>query len=226
MQDSQGSQRQQAAKVKCQECGFLAWRSKKTRELVEVEPEYRTFPDMNTNGRYQYFDSIPACFVAALDIGKEFPPSTPISVKATTEVISKPRECGEYTRVRHGLSPKEHLQMWMLEEQRKRDDARDEAMRKREDDRDEAQRQWQARQESKLAGWAAAYTILAAIVTVVGAPMAARMSQDSNQTGSQPAAAAQGSTSAADARLPAKDSPFKSPSTSANPPHPPAKPAE
>ncbi len=139
MQDSQGSPEQPKSKVKCKDCGFLAFRRKESMELVAVDPSFRENPDMAARGRHAHYSSVPVCFVAESDIEDELSGCKIISTKSVGEVISKERECGGYTSVIHGLSPREHLQMQLLEEQRKREDVRDNAVKKREDDRDRAQ---------------------------------------------------------------------------------------
>jgi hypothetical protein len=163
MQDSQGSPEQPKPKptVKCKDCGFLAFKYLKSGKLTGVDAPFREKPNMNERGRFRRFSGRPVCFVAATDMDEEIGMSGPKDEIAIPEVISKERECGGYTSVIHGLSPREHLQMQLMEEQKKREDERDRVYRewqikmeyeirdadaKREDARDNAQRAWHASQ--------------------------------------------------------------------------------
>lgn len=154
--ESNKSSSEATAKVKCQECGFLAWRNIHTRELVEAEAEYRKNPDMSITELARNFQSEPLCYLAAYDIRREIKEHVAIPGSNGQEpsnkvlhVISKERDCLSYTEWTHGLSPKEHLNMNLLEAQRKREDARDDALRAREDRRDAFQRKWQTRMARK-----------------------------------------------------------------------------
>jgi hypothetical protein len=145
MQDSQGSPEQPNPKVKCQDCGFLAWRNIHTRELAEAESEYRKNPDMSITELARNFQPEPLCYLAAHDIRREIKehvaisgPSKQESSNKVLHVISKERDCPSYTGWKHGLSPSEHLKMHLLEEQRKR-----------EDERDREQREWQAKCDAR-----------------------------------------------------------------------------
>lgn len=137
--ESNKSSSEATAKVKCQECGFLAWRNMHTREMIEVDHDYREKPDMSPTVLSAKFEGLPICYLSAQNIRKELPANNPGSPSSVLEVISKGRTCESYAEWKPGLSPKEHLQMRLLEE-----------TRKREDDRDRAQRDWQMKMEVEL----------------------------------------------------------------------------
>lgn len=183
MPDSQVSPDGQKTTVKCQDCGYLAWRNKHTRELAEAEAEYRKSPDMSITELDRNYQRLPLCFLAVHDIRGEIEVergksgTERVDDPATVlNVISKERTCSGYTEWKHGMSPKEHMQMHLLEEQRKREDKRDDAQRewqrmvenerresdsKREDSRDKEQREWQKAQEQERREWESAQSRLA-----------------------------------------------------------------
>lgn len=149
MSNFQGSLDSQKTTVKCKDCGYLAWRHRNTWELIEVDLEHRegtadSLPSMAI--RKEIVMSQEVCFCAAHDLrAEELSPA-----KSQEAVIWKDRVCTSYTKWCPGLSPKEHMQMHLLEEQRKR-----------EDERDAAQREWQKVQEQERRDWEAAQSRLA-----------------------------------------------------------------
>lgn len=117
MPDSQVSPDGQKTTVKCKDCGYLAWRHQGTWELIEVDLEHREGTA----------DNIPSvailkgivmgqevCFCAAHDLRA----GELSSAKSQEAVIWKDRACSSYTKWCPGLSPKEHMQMHWIAEQR------------------------------------------------------------------------------------------------------------
>lgn len=94
------------AKVKCQDCGFLAWRNNHTRELAEVELSYRQSGTFECSNVQRLFEPNPVCFCLAFDIRNEVSSKTSV-----LDVISRERNCHGFVSWQHGMTPKEHLEM-------------------------------------------------------------------------------------------------------------------
>lgn len=122
--------------VKCTDCGFVTFRHRVTRELVEIGGDIRSSGEIpNTdNGRHKLYVDEPMCFVQAFPLQGEMEMD---GSDAILMVIRKDRECDSYTEWQQGFTPKEHREML----DRKR-------MIEREDTRDKEQREWRA-DESK-----------------------------------------------------------------------------
>jgi len=123
------------AKVKCGECGFIAVRVLKTRELIETEDRIRC--DGKISGVYEY---LPICFTNGIDVKEEIEilrksandePTqdaiggfiSPNWAKHIEVLLNMERECSSFTKWWQGFTPKEHKEMIdreaMLEWQRK-----------------------------------------------------------------------------------------------------------
>lgn len=111
--------------VKCSECGFLSLRNVTTRELEEVEKEYResSNPEYSSAGYLaDRHDNLPVCFAQACDLIAEY------AFGDMAKTMQKERECNSYTKWQQGFSPKEHREMQdrqlmiELEEKRRNND--------------------------------------------------------------------------------------------------------
>lgn len=100
--------------IKCADCGFLGVRHLITQELVSPAEEQRQngTPPESDNGRPN-LDTEPVCAVGATvlwdDSEGDYGPA---------HLIQKERDCSRFSRWIPALSPKEHLDMDMLEQQR------------------------------------------------------------------------------------------------------------
>ena len=119
--------------VKCSECGFLAGRNKTTRELEEVEEQFRSSGDqpkvdyMYGNMGVLKQEPLPVCFDRSIDIHgeikalwgsirQEFPEGgkklTEPDWKAYVRItLSSERQCESFTKWHQGFTPKEHQEM-------------------------------------------------------------------------------------------------------------------
>jgi hypothetical protein len=151
---------EQSPKVRCADCGYLAVKNYHTRELIEAEAAIRQTgrqpgsiclpgtPDL-------VYDLTPICFALAYDLRTECGrPGNPEQLaEAFLRVIREPRLCTYITKWRQGFSPKEHMEMQILEqqkrhaeEQRQRDLAWQEERRKEDRDNRRQDLEWQAKQ--------------------------------------------------------------------------------
>ena len=130
--------------VRCAECGLLAMRDFKTRELCETENSVRDRGEMPPGipgSQHKRFDDSPICVARKVDF-QELMSNTGAAKVAEQiySVCNSERECDRFLRWQPGMTPKEHLQMDMIERQRewqKSVDERDRQWRKedRDDDR-------------------------------------------------------------------------------------------
>jgi len=133
-------------KVKCTDCGFLAFRTSPFREwglphLAEADQDVRNAGYNSKNDLYEYS---PICFMREATFMKE-KREIPINSwpPVVKEMLTRKRCCSEFTEWQQGSSPKEHREMldrqWMLDRQ----DRLDQEQREREDRRDGEQRDFQ-----------------------------------------------------------------------------------
>ena len=101
------------AKVKCQDCGFLAVRHGGTRALVEAEIRMRDAADL------VLYDPSPVCFVRASDLAAEM--ELPKGKAQFLKVLGTERECQRFVKWQQGFTPREHKEMIDSQEQRERD---------------------------------------------------------------------------------------------------------
>jgi hypothetical protein len=87
--------------VKCIDCGYLATRNKQTRELMEVEFDFRyTDEFVNTANMLQIYD-YPVCFLQEADLQRELDISNPSISKiqeSLLNVIQTERPCKFFTK--------------------------------------------------------------------------------------------------------------------------------
>jgi len=124
--------------VKCSECGFIAWRHRETRELVEADGEFRQdfhFPSAISAREY------PLCFMRKRNIGKDYEKAKnadSLESVATAlgsnqrasilrNVLAAEFPCDSFSEWQQGFTPKEHRELVdrkeLLEWQAAREDA-------------------------------------------------------------------------------------------------------
>ena len=103
--------------VKCEDCGFLAVRSKKDFKLDEASSEYRKsgviaigYDEQGRNQHELHFQE-PLCFAGAYDLKNEFAEEQMGTVTRAWSVISRERDCQQHTEWIQGFTPKEHREM-------------------------------------------------------------------------------------------------------------------
>lgn len=122
------------ANVKCADCGYLAVRHRTTRQLYDAEESLRVNGELPIlDNRGYVYDEWPVCFVRAANFRVEMEDNS--ATPHRKRVLNQPRECDQFTPWHQGFSPKEHVEMKMLDEQKQWQ--RDEAAE---------QRRWQERQ--------------------------------------------------------------------------------
>ena len=102
--------------VKCSECGFLAVRTRTSRELREAEGEYR-----KRGLRIAISEHIPICFAQVRDFREEIIKEKGASNLDSVDVIpfvSQEIYCNSFTKWKQGFTPKEHREMLDREEWR------------------------------------------------------------------------------------------------------------
>jgi hypothetical protein len=175
-------------KVRCCDCGFLAYPNPATQALEEVTDEERK------NGRLHgvnvspgsYFGLIPSpkCFVMAFDLPLEAQQTYDQAIteqekkESTKNVLERTRDCVCFCRWRQGYSPKEHkamqqeqdLRQWQenrlkadreaRDEDKKSDREYQEAQKAAENKRQDDQKQADRKWQLKLAMLAAAFSLV------------------------------------------------------------------
>ena len=130
-----------ATMVRCADCGFLAYRNLETRTLAEAEEAFRASGNVPQPERsLQYlgtgappisigggFGRDPICFARATILLTEVRDAEQNDAPwpAVLRVITRERECTEFTQWNQGFTPKEHQEMldrqWMLEREERID---------------------------------------------------------------------------------------------------------
>ena len=111
--------------VKCADCGFLALLNIRTRQLVDVEDSIRAGGGIPSDSAGYFYDERPFCFIRKFNFCDEVGPRADNGARIA--VISKQRDCDGFTEWHQGFSPKEHVEMTLLEEQREWQRKREEA---------------------------------------------------------------------------------------------------
>jgi hypothetical protein len=102
--------------VKCADCGFLAVRHLDTQTLVApVEAQRRGGKPPPSSGAWANLDTTPICAVGAVDLGSAL--GGPGKAHWQKLVLAE-RTCEWFTQWIPACSPKEHLEMNLLKEQR------------------------------------------------------------------------------------------------------------
>ena len=148
--------------VKCIDCGFLATRDYVTRELAEVDSDFRRSggPTEMPGSPRHWQDRAPICFVQSVDLQAEvlgdLEPDYPAGSRSRSQIFDgapadvilelfgrERPECEEaFTTWQQGFSPKEHREM--LDQKR---------VLKREDARREEDRRWRADMRKEERAW-------------------------------------------------------------------------
>jgi hypothetical protein len=127
-------------KVKCADCGYLAVRVRRTRLLFDAEQDYRDSGSIPSIGNEGIYDPAPICFVRAINISAEYKPAD--GTPERQKIVQKERDCQEFTEWQQGLTPKEHLEMNLLEQQQQRLDKREKEDRNWRLAQAEREREW------------------------------------------------------------------------------------
>jgi len=102
--------------VKCIDCGFLAVRDLRSRQLVEMEQGYRIKGEspqvIDFSPHFNIYDA-PRCFVRAYDLREEIKKDTRrcSSQEKILPVINSDRDCKLFTEWQQGFTAKEHREM-------------------------------------------------------------------------------------------------------------------
>lgn len=104
---------------KCADCGFLSLRLMDDRTLVSAHDEFRKTGNVSLYGESPY-SWWPVCFLGVLDLEKKCESeSGAIDADRVLAVIQEENDCSQFTLLSHGSSPKEHIEMLRLEQDRK-----------------------------------------------------------------------------------------------------------
>lgn len=148
--------------VRCENCGFLCLR-KNTQELVETPQVTREKGELNRDGYEGTHERQPVCFVMAFSLKGEIKPDSG-HAQEFKRIITADRDCTSWVQWQEGYTPKEHKEMvdqkalreWQ-QEQRRKDQARDDALRAE-------MRNWQERQALRQWGLSVVTALLSASV--------------------------------------------------------------
>ena len=120
--------------VKCADCGFVAVRGVESQQLFGPLHEQRRSGHSPANFNGVAINHVaPICVVGAFDLEQELPQPGPAHA---ANLMAKERECLKFTKWIPGLSPKEHIDMDLMERQRLYNDHLLQVTRDREDVRD------------------------------------------------------------------------------------------
>ena len=146
--------------VKCADCGYLAVRNVDSRELEEVEEDFRekgTGPvvERHAGNPHLRHEKQPLCLLGAEGLSEDFRAAIENKLPENGRVrgiIQKERPCREFREWRQGSTPKEHREMMDRE-----------FLLKREDKRDADQRAWQSEESRSNRKWRFAEFLLAIV---------------------------------------------------------------
>jgi hypothetical protein len=100
--------------AKCAECGFLAVRNVQTRQLEEMEEDYRrtgNSPQVwGDSPPYNMYEA-PICFLLVFDLPNEIAKQQGPLPEGICLVINEERTCEPFIKRRLGSTPKEHQEM-------------------------------------------------------------------------------------------------------------------
>ena len=102
--------------VRCRDCGFLAMRNVETRKLEEAEETLRNTGQIPAQHRMKRHESLPVCFMAAVNLRAEATGEDPVHV---LEIVNRERQCAAFTNWNVGYTPKEHREMLDRGEERR-----------------------------------------------------------------------------------------------------------
>lgn len=159
--------------VKCVDCGFLALRNSRARELDEAEDLYRRTGDVTLDGDYLRHERLPICFARTWNLRDEFHKHIAEEYDVvdrerwlrspqpehTLAIINKERRCSGFVEWQQGFTPKEHREILDRQEQR------DWQERQRRDER-----KWRIAELVLLIIGAGVFTIVGAVISKGGWP--------------------------------------------------------
>jgi len=157
--------------VKCAACGFLAVIRISPRELAEAEAEYRSRGHIADNNGRLVYEEFPVCFVRAARLKSEWV-ATRQAGQEPTGILKSERDCSAFIPWQQGFSPKEHVEMQLLEQQRT-------WQATREND----QRNWQKQESADNKKWRA-FELFVMAVLVAGATIIAQLASAFIERGS------------------------------------------
>ncbi len=104
----------------CEKCGYLGIRNAATLQLVEVDEAFRelAITPPGLNGLKSVYTGKPVCAVMAHDLASECKAS---HGQPVLDVFRLKRDCGDRGKSitwQRGFTPKEHVEMQLLDEQR------------------------------------------------------------------------------------------------------------
>ncbi|WP_461506327.1 hypothetical protein [Rhodopirellula baltica] len=112
--------------VKCRDCGFFGVRNRSTRKIEEAEASIRTegrIPTDTRTGTKLLYESTPVCVAGAADFRSEFENLTGSQNSSPgarlTKCCGKKRDCRKFVRWVIGMSPKDHIDMAFLAEEKR-----------------------------------------------------------------------------------------------------------
>lgn len=108
----------------CGKCGLLAMRNRETRQLDETERKVRAGeePPMSNNASSRYMhETTPICVAGVVDFDEEMGESESDDWSVNmVECCNRERKCGDFIQWVTGLSPKEHIEMGFMADEREK----------------------------------------------------------------------------------------------------------
>jgi hypothetical protein len=126
--------------VQCSKCGLVGTQSEKHGGSVEVGRQFRETGELPPGDFYDHCEVL--CFARR----KRSFPRNPEPRKGA---LHEERECPGFLEWQPGFSPKEHVEMNLLEQQRAREDERDRRLEKWQRDQAEENRTYQECQDRR-----------------------------------------------------------------------------
>ncbi len=128
--------------VKCADCGLLCVRRLDSRALEEVDSEVRRTWKLPSqpNTSYKMHDDLPLCFdrVEEFQLELALVKDSGTTCDGIIGILSKERDCPSFDAWKQGFSPKEHVELKILNDQRLWQATRE-----------DADRLWRDRQEER-----------------------------------------------------------------------------
>src|SRR5258708_5505107 len=105
--------------VKCADCGYLGLRHTTTRQLLEADEVFRQKGQIRADGNHWLYDEHPVCFAQKINFREKIGNQPHNEYELRGKVVQAEWNCNGFIKWQPGLTPKEHQEMMMLEEQRK-----------------------------------------------------------------------------------------------------------
>ena len=151
-------------KVRCAECGYLAIREVKKWTLCEAERKYRDDLTTPPNGPDREYQFVPVCFAGEVSFAESLQGSEKEKRAECRSAISRDRECPSFTSWKPGFSPKEHVDMQLVREQREWQQGEEKRRREWQKEQEEDRRKWEARLQTRELSAGAVVAIAAAVL--------------------------------------------------------------